>query len=117
MHGSLSAAFAAFCDFDRELSERKHLPLPLFANLLSQHFPQGEFDVAVHNLIWASLAAENVSLSCFVAVMSRVPLLLPYHNCHTVRCILSLCKSNSISCAELFLQFSPSNDGFIRRTV
>ena len=115
-HGSLSSAFAAFCNCNLESSQEKRLPLHLFADLFSQHFPLDAFDVAVHNLIWATSAAEGVSLPMFVAVMSRAPLLLPYQSCSTMRCILSLCNSNAINCEELFLKISPNDDGFIRRT-
>ncbi len=116
-YGGLSSAFAAICNCDLESSQGKHLPLPLFADLLRQHVLQEAFDVLVHNLIWASSSVEGATLEMFVAVMSRAPLLLPHQSCHTMRCILFLCKSNAISCAELFLLFSPSDDGFIRRTV
>lgn len=116
-YGNLSLAFASFCKCDFESSQDQRLSLHLFAELLSRHFPQGVFDVAVHNLVWASSAAEGVALPLFVSVMSRAPLLLPHQSCHTMRCILSLCKSNAISCNELFLQFSACNDGFVRRSL
>lgn len=115
-HGSLSLAFAALCKCDLEISQAKCLPLPVFADILSEQFPHGAFDAAVHNLVWDSASSEVITRPLFCAVISRAPVLLPYQSCRTMLCILSLCKSNSISCNELFVQYDSSDDGFLRRS-
>jgi hypothetical protein len=92
------------------------LSLQMFTNILSEQFPKGAFVADVHNLVWDSAPSEGVSCQFFAAVMSRAPLLLPYQSCHTMQCILSLCKTNSISCNELFFQLNSSQDGTCHRS-
>ena len=116
MHGSLSSAFSALCKCYFETSQEIRLSLHMFSNILSEQFPKGAFVADVHNLVWDSASSEGVSCQFFAAVMSRAPLLLPYQSCHTMQCILSLCKTNSISCNELFLQLNSSQDGFFHRS-
>ena len=115
-HGSLAAAFASLCNCDAEWSQEQCLPLDALTDHITRSFPRGAFDAAVHNFVWEPAASGGVSRPLFIAVMSRAPLMLPHQCCHTMLCLLSLCKSNAISCSELLLQLAATDDGFIRRS-
>jgi hypothetical protein len=115
-HGSLAAGFAALCNCDVEWSQTQCLPLHALADHFIRSFPQDAFDAAVHNFVWQPALQGGVTLTLFVAVMSRAPLLLPHQCCRTMCCVMSMCKANAISRSDLFLSLAASDDGLMRRS-